>query len=78
MKIEGMGSITKIQRKDIFDSYLAIGHIGLYVEKQRELILRHLSTVTPRYSYKVHDSNRGNNNEFYLTVDNKRIRVCKT
>lgn len=37
-----------------------------------------MSTVTPRYSYKVHDSKRGNNNAFYLTVNDKRIRVCKT
>ncbi|CAG4940526.1 unnamed protein product [Parnassius apollo] len=39
------------------------------LQRQREFILRHLSVIQPRYSYKMHNSNRGKNNAFYLTID---------
>ncbi|CAG4907276.1 unnamed protein product [Colias eurytheme] len=65
--------ITETQRKEIFDTYWSLGDL----QRQREFILRHTSIIKPRYSYKVHNSNRGNNNAFYLSVDGERIRVCK-
>lgn len=65
--------ITESQRKQIFDSYWAMGDL----QRQREFILRHLSVIEPRYSYKMHNSNRGKNNAFYFTLNDERIRVCK-
>ncbi|CAG9825732.1 unnamed protein product [Phaedon cochleariae] len=72
-KLKCTSKISDAQRKELFDNYWAMADL----QRQSEFILRHISTVTPRYSYKVHNSNRGNNNAFYLTVDQKRIRVCK-
>lgn len=72
-KLKCTGKITDLQRKELFDGYWAMADL----QRQREYILRHISTVTPRYSYKVHESKRGNNNAYYVTVENERIRVCK-
>ncbi|CAG5007679.1 unnamed protein product [Parnassius apollo] len=66
-------NITESQRKEIFESFWGMGDL----QRQREFILRYLSVIQPRYSYKMHNSNRGKNNAFYLTIDNERIRVCK-
>ncbi|XP_047503855.1 uncharacterized protein LOC125048927 [Pieris napi] len=66
-------NITESQRKEIFECFWGMGDL----QRQRDFILRHLSVIEPRYSYKMHNSNRGKNNAFYLTVYNERIRVCK-
>ncbi|XP_063635068.1 uncharacterized protein LOC134805772 [Cydia splendana] len=65
---------TETQRKIIFENYWEMGDL----QRQREYILRHISPIYPKYSYKVHNSNRGHNNAFYFTVNQQRIRVCKT
>lgn len=72
-KLKCFEKITEGQRKTIFKEYWAIGDL----QRQREFILQHLSTIKPKYSYKVHNSNRGNNRGFYFTVNQERIRVCK-
>ncbi|KAL0882683.1 hypothetical protein ABMA27_001109 [Loxostege sticticalis] len=65
--------ISHKKRQIIFDSFWAMGDLQL----QREFIARHLTMIKPRYAYKVHNSKRGNNFAFYLTVDDQKIRVCK-
>lgn len=72
-KFKCFEKITVEQRKTIFNQYWAMGEL----QRQREFILQHLSTIKPKYSYKVHNSNRGNNRGFHFTVGQERIRVCK-
>ncbi|XP_028163360.1 uncharacterized protein LOC114354942 [Ostrinia furnacalis] len=73
-KLKCKEKITELQRQIIFQDYWDFGDL----ERQREYIKRHISEIKPRYSYKVHNSNRGNNFACYFSVGNKKIRVCKT
>ncbi|KAL4720776.1 hypothetical protein ACJJTC_017583 [Scirpophaga incertulas] len=58
----------------IFQNYWDMGDL----ERQREYIMRDISVIKPRFSYKVHNSNRGNNFAFYLSIGDNKLLVCKT
>ncbi|XP_028163669.1 uncharacterized protein LOC114355146 isoform X5 [Ostrinia furnacalis] len=67
-------NITELQRQKLFQNYWEIGDL----KRQREYIKQHISEIKPKYSYKIHNSNRGNKFAFYFSVANKKSRVCKT
>lgn len=66
--------ISEDIRKGLFDNYWKMGSLM----RQRDYIAMHMTDIVPKYQYKKVDSNRKLKNAFYLQVDNKKQRVCKT
>ncbi|XP_055846447.1 uncharacterized protein LOC129912278 [Episyrphus balteatus] len=61
-------------RKNIFQSYWSTGDVN----KQREFILKSMNIITPKYrSTKNSEKPRDNNNAFFFSKNNKKLRVCK-
>lgn len=54
-------------------------HIGkweIYLDK--EILLQSINVITPKYQYKVHNSNRGPKHSFSFEINNFKHRICKT
>lgn len=66
-------SISEEERKIVFKSYWKMGSLS----KQRDFISKHISEVKPKYQYKKQNNNRKRKHAFYLTINNKKQRVCK-
>jgi len=47
------------------------------INKQREFIIRHMSTINPKYRSKL-PTNRSLNYSYNFTVNDEKIKVCKT
>nr|XP_053611997.1 uncharacterized protein LOC128676083 [Plodia interpunctella] len=67
-------NINDTDRTTLFQSYWSIGNIEL----QRSYIRSCMMEIKPRYKYTNADKPRLPNNAFYFTVNNIKIRVCKT
>lgn len=65
--------LSEEERSAIFNDFWNLGN----VDRQREFVLHNLTTVEPKYRYRRENSNRKFNNAFYLSINNKKIRVCK-
>ncbi|KAG5882972.1 hypothetical protein JTB14_026430 [Gonioctena quinquepunctata] len=66
--------IDATSRKDIFDSYWALGDL----QRQRGFIISHSQQIKPKYRYSSTQEFRKLNSAFYLHVKGTRLRVCKT
>lgn len=67
-------NIDEFNRTQLFKSYWSLGE----VELQRSYIRCCMMEVKPRYKYSNAARPRLPNNAFYFTVNNNKIRVCKT
>ncbi|XP_045778740.1 uncharacterized protein LOC123876489 [Maniola jurtina] len=65
--------IDEDHRNAIFKLYWEMGCIT----RQRDFICKHLTIVTPKYSYKRENNNRKPKHAFHLTLGENRVRVCK-
>ncbi|KAG5894512.1 hypothetical protein JTB14_026895 [Gonioctena quinquepunctata] len=63
--------IDATSRKDIFDSYWALGDL----QRQREFIISHSQQIKPKYRYSSTQELRKLNSAFYLHVKGTRLRV---
>ncbi|RZF43012.1 hypothetical protein LSTR_LSTR016942, partial [Laodelphax striatellus] len=73
-KLKCSEKLNEDDRKAIFKSYWDLGDI----QQQRLFISYNMEKIHSRYRYVREGSKRSNNNAFYFTVKDKRIRVCKT
>lgn len=67
-------NIDETERTQLFESYWSLGE----VELQRSYIRCCMMEVKPKYKYSNAARPRLPNNAFYFTVNNNKIRVCKT
>ncbi|CAK1601215.1 unnamed protein product [Parnassius mnemosyne] len=67
-------NVVDADRKTLFDKYWSLGNIEL----QRSFIRNCMMEIKPKYKYSNSAKPRLPNNAFYFTINNTRIRVCKT
>ncbi|CAG4983658.1 unnamed protein product [Parnassius apollo] len=48
------------------------------LSRQRDYIAECINVITPKYQYKVHNSNRGPKHSFSFEINNIKHRICKT
>ncbi|CAG4956567.1 unnamed protein product [Parnassius apollo] len=48
------------------------------LSRQRDYIAKCIKVITPKYQYKVHNSNRGPKHSFSFEINNIKHRICKT
>ncbi|KAI8429313.1 hypothetical protein MSG28_007808 [Choristoneura fumiferana] len=73
-RLKCVDNISDTDRNTLFETYWSIGDI----EIQRSYIRSCMVEVKPKYRYTNADKPRLPNNAFYFTVNNVKIRVCKT
>ncbi|XP_063635225.1 uncharacterized protein LOC134805981 [Cydia splendana] len=73
-KLKCSENINDTHRQTLFDRYWSIGNVDL----QRSYIRSCMMEIKPKYKYTNAEKPRLPNNAFYFTVNNNRIRVCKT
>lgn len=66
--------IMESSRKEIFHKYWSTADL----QRQREFIASHTTPIKPKYRYLCGQDFRRLNSAFYLEVNSKKIRVCKT
>ncbi|XP_060810179.1 uncharacterized protein LOC106142604 isoform X1 [Amyelois transitella] len=66
--------INETSRLDIFNKYWNLGDL----RKQREFIIRHSTSIKPKYRYSSTQNFRKLNTAFHFQVNDDHIRVCKT
>lgn len=65
--------INDAERYELFDQFWQLGDLN----KQRAFINSSMVEVHPKYKYTNTQTPRRPNKAYYLTVDSKKIRVCK-
>lgn len=73
-RLKCIDNIKEIDRNVLFQKYWALGNIEL----QRSYIRNCMVEVKPKYKYTNAARPRKPNNSFYFTVNDIKIRVCKT
>lgn len=66
--------VNEANRNTLFESYWSLGEIEL----QRSYIRSCMIEVRPKYTYSNAATPRLPNHAFYFTLDNNKLRVCKT
>ncbi|CAF4891560.1 unnamed protein product [Pieris macdunnoughi] len=66
--------INDARSLDIFNTFWALGDRQL----QMMYILSNCTKITPKYKYTNAENPRNPNHAFYFSVDDEKIRVCKT
>jgi len=61
------------ERTIIHNNYWKLADIN----KQREFLIRHMSTINPKYRSKL-PTNRSLNYSYNFIINNEKIKVCKT
>ncbi|CAG9828396.1 unnamed protein product [Diabrotica balteata] len=67
-------SIPNETRERIFQEHWGLGDNN----KQRDFISSCIVAIKPKYQYHVHENKRRDNNAFYFTFNETRIKACKT
>lgn len=73
-KLKCTSNFSDEARLNIFENYWALGDVN----RQRDYLSSCMVNIKPKYQYHVHESKRRDNNAFYFTYNNNRIRVCKS
>lgn len=73
-RLKCYSNIPNQTREQIFQEYWGLGDAN----KQRDFISYCIVAIKPKYQYHVHENKRRDNNGFYFTLNEARIRVCKT
>ncbi|KAL0840311.1 hypothetical protein ABMA28_015581 [Loxostege sticticalis] len=73
-RLKCSNTISEESRSLAFKHYWDMGSLA----KQRDFISKHISEINPKYQYKKLFNNRKNKHAFYLTINNKKNKVCKT
>lgn len=73
-RLKCSANVSEEERKNIFSEYYNLGNITM----QRQYIINSTTLITPKYKYTNAANPRQNNNAFYFSVQNNKIRVCKT
>ena len=66
-------TITDQQRQTIFDLYHALGDLRL----QREFLVKHVKCSKVKRKSTEGDSRRANTKQYFLTVEERQVQVCK-